>query len=144
MLSNLFPHKFTMHTKYDAIEFNCMEAFLRALCWNGSEIGIISEVAKLHGEDVFCVSNVLPDWCNTQVLYWNCEPYHRESGAYHKLIEMAFDRLFDSSALFREALKKTKGKILICSEGESDPKVTLLTKNEYLSMLERERNRLTR
>ena len=141
-LSNLFPHNFKMDTDYDVIEFASMEAFLRTLCWNGSDNGIISEIARLSGYDAWRVRHALPDWRETQILYWNNIPHHRESSSYFQLLEVAYDQLFECSAIFREALKKTKGKTLIHSIGTTNPKETLLTPKEYISLLNRERNKL--
>lgn len=141
-LSNLFPHEFSMNTMYGQLTFASMEAFLRSLTWNGPHDSFFKEIGKLYGLDAWRIRNVLPDWRETQILYWNDTAIPRESDAYENLIAKAYDTLFEQSVLFRLALQKTSDKILMHTMGEKDPTKTLLTPDEYIRNLIRERNRL--
>ena len=61
---------------------------------------------------------------------------------YKDIIEKAYDALLEQSIIFRLALKKTSDKILMHTIGEKDPTKTLLTPDEYIRNLNRQRNRL--
>ena len=141
-LSNLFPHEFSMNTMYGPITFASMEAFLRSLTWGGPHNSFFEEVGKLYGYDAWCVRYILPDWRKTQIVYWNDTPIARQSDEYECLIEKAYDALLEQSIIFRLALKKTSDKILMHTIGEKDPTKTLLTPDEYIRNLNRQRNRL--
>ena len=84
----------------------------------------------------------MPDWRKTQIVYWNDTPIARQSDEYECLIEKAYDALLEQSIIFRLALKKTSDKILMHTIGEKDPTKTLLTPDEYIRNLNRQRNRL--
>lgn len=143
VLSNLFPHKFTMYIDngYNKVELASMEAFFRCLCCDGLDSRIFPEIACLSGMDSYRVRHALVDWRKSGMLSWDSKVFYRDSEHYQNLLKEAYDQLFDCSILFREALKKTKGKILMHSIGKTDTKETLLTKYEYIAMLNRERER---
>ena len=142
VLSNLFPHVFAMSTIYGMIKFASMEAFFRCLCLNNDTIDAIYDLANLSGMDAYRVRHALPDWRVSQKVFWNGKYIERESEEYKELLKNAYDTMFECNPLFRMALKKTKGKILMHTMGETNPKETLLTPNEYMEMLNRERDRL--
>ena len=148
ILSNLFPHKFTLK-EWPELHFESMEAFLRVLCCENDR-NLIREIHTLYGTDAVRVKTALPDWTIKQQLNWKGQIIDRESEEYKKLLEDAFDSLFDCSPLFRIALGRTffvdgddlKRKKLIHTMGKNNPKETLLTQSEFISLLNRERDRL--
>lgn len=141
-LSNMFPHEFSMDTKHGPVTFASMEAFFRALTWNGPRDSFFEEIGKLHGYDAWRVRYVLPDWRKEQTVYWDGTAIARQSEEYSCLLEKAYDSMFEQSMIFRLALQKTSDKILMHTMGEKDPTKTLLTPDEYIKNLIRERNRL--
>lgn len=144
VLSILFPHKFSIDTIYGKKTFNSMAAFLLTLTWPGSpDIGIYDELASLSGMDAYRARNLLPDWKDLQAIYWDRRIISRNSSGYQRLLIKAFDELFMQSHLFRLGLMKSRGKVFMCTNGERDPKRTLITRNEFLSLIERERNKIS-
>lgn len=139
LLSNLYPHPINIP---GYIHYASMEAFLRGLCWGGTEETIKNEIALLFGKNAINVKYILPDWRKTQKLYWLTNVIERESNEYQDLIHYAYDCLYESSRLFRMALFKSKGKIFIHSIGKNNPKETLLTSAEFIHYLDIERERL--
>lgn len=142
VLSNLFPHKFTLNTIYGKKTFNSVEAFLLTICWPGTAIGIYDELASLSGIDASRAKNVLPDWKEKQEIMWNGRFIKRDSAEYKELLKLVFDSLFEQSHLFRLGLLKSESKVFMNVSGERDPRKTLITSNEFISLLERERNRI--
>ena len=119
-----------------------MEAFLRGLCWNGSQSVLENEIAILSGLNAWRVRNVLPDWREKQILYHNGKEIPRDSEEYQKLLEKAYDCAFEQSTIFRLALQKMRGRILMHTIGKHNPRETLLTEEEFIQMLRREQDRL--
>ena len=143
VLSPLFPIKFTMETINGVKTFASMEAFLLTLQWAGSNsIGIFDELASLSGMDASRAKNFLPDWRKTQKVTWNRKTIERNSEEYQKLLKLAFDSQFEQSHLFRLGLMKAKNKILMHTMAECDPRKTLITQDEHIALLKRERSRL--
>jgi len=147
LLSNLFPHGFSLglyHTTNPVhlIHFASMEAFLRGLCWSGSQKVLEEEIAPLYGVNAVNVKHVLPDWKENQTLFWDGSYIKRESSDYAAYVKEAYHALFQTSSLFRMALEKTKGKILIHSIGKKAPRETLLTEKEFIRYLSMLRDRL--
>jgi len=138
VLSNLFPRIILI----DGITYHSLEAFFRGLCWNGSQSVLENEIAILSGLNAWRIRYVLPDWRQKQILYHNGKEIPRESEEYQRLLEYAYDCMFEQSIIFQNALRKTKGKILMHTLGNHNPKETLLTEEEYMRMLLRERDRL--
>lgn len=138
-LSNLYRHPVLMK---DGVVYQSMEAFFHGLCWSESKTVLEKEIAPLYGMDAWRIRYVLPDWRETQILHFDGHDILRESHDYQRLLREAYDKLFDQSAIFRLALQKTEGKLLMHSMGSNDPKETLLTSEEYMKMLHRERRRL--
>lgn len=147
ILSNLFPHTFTMSMPYTftyPIRFASMEAFLRSLCWTEDSTVIEQEIAPLFGVNAVNVKFALPDWKKNQRLLWDGKIIYRESKEYEELIAKAFHSLVESSALFRRALQKTGGKFLVHTIGKTNPKETLLTADEFITCLKKERDNIYR
>ena len=138
VLSNLFPRIISI----DGIKYHSLEAFFRGLCWNGSQSVLENEIAILSGMNAWRVRYALPDWRQKQIVYYSGKEIPRESDEYQRLLEHAYDCVFEQSAVFQNALQKTQGKILMHTLGNHNPRETLLTEQEYMNMLRRERDRL--
>lgn len=144
-LSNLYPHKFTMPSRFTSeyisedslITCLSMESFLQSLkipnakaqkffCENYS--GIVAWKAKL----------TLPDWRKDQILYWQGKKIQRQSEDYNTLLNCAYNKLFKENIFFKEVvLPHFKNYYLIHSTGCDDPKETVLTEQEYIGQLKR-------
>ena len=143
VLSTMFPHSFSLDTIYGKKTFNSFEAFLLTLCWPGTDVGIYDELARLSRIDAHRVQlGLFNEWKKSQKVTWNKRKISRDSEEYHALLRMAFDKLFEQSHLFRMGLISSGNKILLHSAGEDDHRKTLLTREEYISNLNRQRDKL--
>ena len=82
------------------------------------------------------------NWKENQVLYWKGVPYHRNSQEYIELVKNAFSERFNASEEYRDALKSTEGYSLTHSCGSSNPEETVLTEQEFISILDELREKL--
>lgn len=82
------------------------------------------------------------NWKENQVLYWKGIPYSRDSKEYINLVKKVFNARFDASQEYRDALKSTKGYTLTHSCGSKDKKETVLTEQEFISILDELREKL--
>ncbi len=69
------------------------------------------------------------------MLYWQGGTYARDSEEYQQLVRKAFRARFDHSERYREALRATKGYTLLHTYGCDDPTQTILTTQEFLTIL---------
>lgn len=142
VLSTLFPHKFTLKTAYGMKKYNSIAGFLLTICWPGADIGIYDELARLSGLDAVKARTVLPNWRETQSVTWNRKVIGRNSNEYQEMLKYVFDEVFEQSHLFRLAIMKSRGKILMNVDGETDRSKTLITSEEFLSLLNRQRDKI--
>nr|CAI3971284.1 hypothetical protein ORM20_00235 [Ochrobactrum phage ORM_20] len=78
-----------------------------------------------------------PDaWKKTQTLWWMGEPMGRTSNEYREFVKELYFEVSRYSIEYREALIASKGKKLIHPLGPENPKLTVLTRNEFTSALE--------
>lgn len=135
-LSNLFPYQFLI----DDVQCSSMEGFLRSLCISDeTRVGRLQkkELCSLSGVNAYRIRYYLPDWRKNQIVYWNRKEISRESEEYNKLLERAYDALFQNN-LFKLVLSNVpKDATLIHSIGNKDKKETLLTAEEYIFQLNR-------
>lgn len=133
-LSNFTPHPFVI----DDIQCNSMEGFLQSLKFSNPEMQIhvctlVGKAAKFKGKK--------KKWFKTQTLFWKGVEIDRHGEEYQKLIERAFDCMFENSK-FRQALKATNGCTLTHSIGKNKESDTVLTEREFISNLYRLRNKI--
>lgn len=133
-LSNFSPHPFII----DGVECASMEGFLQSLKFKNPEMQI--EVCKLVGKAAK-FKGKKKKWWRNQVLYWQGEEYKRDGDEYQELLTRAYDSLFENES-FRNALEATKGAVLTHSMGSRDIHRTVLTEREFISQLNRLRNKL--
>ena len=69
-------------------------------------------------------------------LYWQGETIDRFSEQYHVLVPRAYHARFEQDNLFRKALMEAKNKQLLHTIGNNDPKVTILTVDEFIGFLQ--------
>jgi len=127
----------------DDIPCHSLEGFLQALKTPDTELQkelcLKSGASARHfGRQLTQSSN----WKKTQTLYWNNVPYKRNSVEYLNLIKKAFETRFNTSETYRKALKDSEGYTLTHSCGKDNPEETVLTEEEFISMLNMLRDKL--
>ncbi len=119
-----------------------MEGFLQSLKVNS--VGISAHLRALKGREAWREGQQFTKaWQETQTLYWQGQPYHRQSKGYHELIKRAYDALATNEE-FRMNLIKTGDGNLVHSIGHNDSTLTVLTQSEFLYNLYRVRSDLLR
>lgn len=127
-LSNFAPHEFVI----DGIKCSCMEAFLQSLKF--SDIFYQKDVVcKLQAKEAKQLGS-LQEWQSEGILYWNEKIYSRYSREYRKLLLRAYRQLAFNQD-FLQALRASKGKLLIHTIGRWRRKNTVLTWWEFCYIL---------
>ena len=70
-----------------------------------------------------------------QIVWWNGKAIDRQSGEFAALVRQAYNAMFEQSEGFRTALMATRGMALYHTKGESNPYRTILTEQEFCSIL---------
>lgn len=135
-LSNFYPHQF----HFD-VEFFCFEAFIQCLKFSNPDeqmkvAGMDAKTAKAAGQTQHWQEN--GGW-----LYWNGHGINRYSQEYQLLLDRAYDALCQN-AEFADALRRSRGRILIHTIGKLGKRDTVLTSIEFCSILTRKRRKLLR
>jgi len=133
-LSNFSPHPFV----FDGVECNSMEGVLQSFKF--SSVDMQKEVCKLVGRAAK-FKGKSKKWYLTQTLYWNGEEYKRDSKEYQELLDRSFDSLSKNES-FRKALLASGNSTLTHEIGKSKENETVLTKREFISRLNKIRERL--
>lgn len=127
-LSNFPPHPFT----FDGIVCSSMEGLLQSFKFKNPEMqvfvcSLVGFKAKTKGKN--------KNWYEYQTLYWQGIEYKRDSDDYQKLLDRAYQALYDCSDSFRRALVASGNATLTHSIGKSDMSRTILTEREFVSRL---------
>jgi hypothetical protein len=94
---------------------------------------LVGKMAKFKGKQ--------KKWFITQTLYWNGKEYKRDSKEYQELLDRAFDALSQNTG-FQKALLASGDSTLTHEIGKSKESETVLTKREFISRLNKIRERL--
>jgi len=134
-LSNFACHPFII----DGIECKSMEGFLQSLKFKNPEIqkqvcSLIGLKAKFRGKH--------KKWWRTQKLYWLDKEIDRHSEEYQKLIDKAYECMFNQSSSFKRALIASGNAVFTHSIGKRDTHRTILTEGEFCSRLRRLKRRI--
>ncbi len=126
-LSNFSPHPFVL----DGVQIASMEGFLQSLKTSNPEMQkyvctLVGYAAKKWGRK--------KNWKTSQVLFWQGKEYKRESEEYQELLDRAFFALANNES-FRRALLATGNATIDHSIGKTNPKETVLTRNEFCRRL---------
>lgn len=135
-LSNFAPHPFIL----DGIECNSFEGFLQSLKFTGIDMQkevckLVGRAAKMRGKD--------KKWWMTQTLHWNGKEYKRDSKEYQELLDRAFEALSKNDS-FKKALLASGDSVLTHEIGKSKKSETVLTKREFISRLNKIRDKLNK
>lgn len=134
LLSNFIPYEFS----FREYNFVSMEGLLQGLNFEGTEkqqkiFKLIGKQAKFKGKK--------RKWYLDQRLYWQGKPMARQSEEYISLVREAFDALACNKE-FQKALLATGDKKLFHTMGKFDPTKTILTEDEFCTILTEVRTKL--
>lgn len=134
-LSNFAVHPFV----FDGVACASMEGLLQSFKFDKVPIQelvcqMVGRQAKSRG------SKRSATWKQKQVLWWKGVAYKRNSDDYQRLLDHAYQAMFDGSDSFRRALAATHHAVLTHSMGESKVNNTVLTEQEFCSRLMRLRD----
>ena len=133
-LSNFYPHQFHFN-----VEFSCFEAFVQCLKFSDPEEQMI--VAAMDAKSAKAAGQTQHWQENGGWLYWKGRAINRYGQEYQQLLDQAYDALCQN-AEFAEALRRSRGRILIHTIGKLRRKDTVLTSIEFCSILTRKRRKL--
>lgn len=133
-LSNFAPHTFVI----DSVKCASMEGFLQSLKFKNPDMQ--AEICKLVGMGAKNRGRH-KNWQRNQTLYWRGKAIKRESAEYQELLNRAYEALSANEA-FQAALLATGNATLDHVVGRTDPKITVLTRREFVSRLTAIRTRL--
>jgi uncharacterized protein YyaL (SSP411 family) len=94
---------------------------------------LVGKMAKFKGKQ--------KKWFLTQKLNWNGKEYDRSSKEYQELLDRAFDALSQNTG-FQKALLASGDSTLTHEIGKSKENETVLTKREFISRLNKIREKL--
>jgi predicted NAD-dependent protein-ADP-ribosyltransferase YbiA (DUF1768 family) len=125
---------FALHTfKFDGVLCASMEGLLQGL--KIEDMAEQERVCGLSGPGARS-SGRKHDWSVTGTLWWRGRAFDRLSDDYQRLLDRAYQALFDQSKTFRDALAASGQARLTHTLGNSDPCETILTADELCSRLE--------
>jgi len=133
-LSNFAPHPFI----FDGVDVSSMEGLLQSFKYKNFDMQ--KEICKLVGKAAK-FKGKKKNWYTDQKLYWNGAVYERESKEYQSLLDRAFDALAENTG-FQKALIASGKSVLTHEIGKSKESETVLTKREFISRLNKIRERL--
>ncbi len=127
-LSNFASHTFV----FRGIQFKCIEALVQGIKFKDVDeqkavFALSAREAKKAGRR--------SDWRTTQTLWWQGEAMGRLSQEYETLLDEAYATLYAKSDEFRDALQATGDAVLVHRIGKTDPKETVLTRDEFVGRL---------
>ena len=127
VLSNLCSNSF----RIDGILCGSMEGFLQSLKRPDKERQ--RQICGMKGGNARKKS--VASWQTDQVIWWDGMAFDRHDEAYQLLLRRAYRAMFDQNERFRAALMATRGITLIHTIGEQDPYKTIITPDEFCSIL---------
>ena len=127
VLSNLCSNGF----RFDGVLCGSMDGFLQGL--KQQEKSKQLQICQMKGGNARKRS--VTSWQTDQIVWWKGQAYDRQSEDYQKLIRRAYQAMFDQSERFRAALMQTRGITLTHSSGETNPYKTILTAQEFCTIL---------
>lgn len=132
-LSNFAAYPFVL----DGVPCASMEGLLQSL--KTRNVTLQERICRLSGLDAknfFARKLQNPMWKLTGTLYWKGKPMRRTSDEYQYFLDRAYDALL-ANPDFASALISTEGMRLTHEKGKHDTRETVLTEYEFLSRLEK-------
>ena len=134
-LSNFARHPFI----FRGAQVASMEALLQSLKVPSPELQ--AALWRLHGPRAKRAGAPF-QWVEKQLLYWRGKPLDRHGPDYQALLDEAYEALFVQNEAARAALLATGDLSLTHNIGKTDPRETVLTRQEFCTRLERLRRDL--
>ena len=127
VLSNLCSNGF----RFEGMVCSSMEGFLQSLKQQDRDKQ--RQICSMKGGNARKRS--VTSWQTDQIVWWRGQAYDRQGEEYQKLIRRAYQEMFDQSERFRTALMQTRGLTLTHTSGETSPFKTILTAQEFCTIL---------
>ena len=127
MLSNLCSNRFRL----DGVECQSMEGFLQSLKYEDPNRQ--RQICSMKGRNAKRQSTTI--WQTDQVVWWKGRAIDRQSEDYQELLRRAYQAMFDQNDRFRAALMASRGRRLYHSQGNTDSYRTILTEQEFCTIL---------
>lgn len=130
-LSNFTGFRF----EFDGVQCNSMEGLLQSFKFENLEAqeytcSMIGFQAKKKG------TGRNKRWKQMQTLWWRGVAYPRKSKAYQRLLNRAYNALYEQNESFRKCLEDAGKAIFTHSIGRSNEKETVLTESEFCKRLQ--------
>lgn len=129
LLSNLSNNHFC----FDGVECRSMEGFLQSLKRQDGEKQ--RHLCSLDGREAKGMAT--HRWRRSQIVWWKGKVVDRQSTGYLHLVRHAYEAMLEQNSDFRNALLATGRKRLYCSQLLRNPFKTILTEQEFCSILTR-------
>lgn len=133
ILSNFAPNSFI----FDGIECASMEGFLQSLKFRNQYKQI--KVCSLIGKEAKKIGSKKFFWKITGIVWWKGKKIKRSSPEFENLLADAYKSLY-LNPQFRAALESTQGEVLSHSMGKHNKRKTILTEEEFITLLDMLRN----
>lgn len=127
VLSNLCSNGF----RFDGMVCGSMEGFLQSL--KHKDITKQRQICQMKGGNARKRS--VTSWQTDQIIWWRGQAFDRQGNEYQILLRRAYQAMFDQNERFRTALMSTRGMTLTHSTGETNPYKTILTAQEFCTIL---------
>ena len=108
-----------------------MEGLLQSL--KQKDINKQRQICSMKGRNA--KKQISAGWQTDQIVWWKGKAIDRQSREFTALVREAYNAMFEQSERFRTALMATRGMILFHTKGESNPYKTILTEQEFCSIL---------
>lgn len=127
VLSNLCSNGF----RFEGMVCGSMEGFLQSLKYKDGDKQ--RQICSMKGGNARKRS--VTSWQTDQIVWWKGYAIDRQGEEFQQLVRHAYQAMFGQSQRFRDALMQTRGMTLIHSMGEMNPYRTILTSQEFCSIL---------
>lgn len=127
VLSNLCSNGFRL----DGMICGSMEGFLQSLKQKDRDKQ--RQICSMKGKNAKKMTSTA--WQTDQTLWWRGVAIDRQSHIFRKLVRRAYMAMFEQNERFRTALMSTRGMELFHSRGEKNSYKTILTEEEFCSVL---------
>lgn len=127
VLSNLCSNGF----RFEGMVCGSMEGFLQSLKYKDKDKQ--RQICSMKGGNARKRS--VTSWQTDQIVWWKGYAIDRQGEEFQQLVRRAYQAMFDQSQRFRDALMQTRGMTLIHSIGEVNSYKTILTSQEFCSIL---------
>lgn len=131
--SNVLSNFHVSNFKFDNISISSMEGFLQSL--KTSDEILQKRICKLIGIDAKNAGNELLETYDKKTLHWQGQKIDRFSEQYQDLLKRVYKAKFDQDPLFRDAIASCENKNLIHTIGKSSKEETILTEEEFVTLL---------